>query len=186
MPRKKAAKVEVEPVKKRMGRKPREFDQKIFESLCHVMCTFEEMEHILDCDRHTLDNWCNRTYGARYSEVYKRFSDGGKASLRRNQFNLSKTNAAMAIWLGKQWLNQKELPYADNQMSGALITYVRQVKERCIDMEKDYDREDVGADVCERSGEDSEKAREGNTHADEKGADAQGDGERPDYKDTLR
>ena len=32
-------------------------------------------------------------------------------SLRRYQFNLAKTNAGMAIWLGKQMLGQKEPSY---------------------------------------------------------------------------
>lgn len=92
----------------RNGRPYREFDQKIFEGLCHVRCTWEEMENILHCDRSTLNGWCQRTYGTTFSEVYKRFADGGKASVRRNQMNLSKKNASMAIWLGKVLLGQKE------------------------------------------------------------------------------
>jgi hypothetical protein len=31
-----------------------------------------------------------------------------KIRLRRNQFELSKKSAAMAIWLGKQYLDQKD------------------------------------------------------------------------------
>ena len=30
--------------------------------------------------------------------------------MRRNQLKLSETNASMAIWLGKQWLGQREAP----------------------------------------------------------------------------
>lgn len=90
------------------GRPPREFDQKLFENLCFVNCTVNEMECILSCDQRTLDVWCQRTYGERYSTVYKRFSENGKSSVRRNQLNLSKTNASMAIWLGKVWLGQKD------------------------------------------------------------------------------
>jgi hypothetical protein len=33
----------------------------------------------------------------------------GNISLRRNQFELSKSNASMAQWLGKQWLGQNEV-----------------------------------------------------------------------------
>lgn len=43
-----------------------------------------------------------------FAEVYKKYSANGKISLRRYQFNLAKTNASMAIWLGKQMLGQKE------------------------------------------------------------------------------
>jgi hypothetical protein len=91
-----------------MGRKRKEIDRKLFENLCHIQCTVKEMEHILCCEYHTIDRWCKRTYLDTYSNVYKRFAEGGKASLRRNQFNLSKSNSSMAIWLGKQMLGQKD------------------------------------------------------------------------------
>lgn len=96
------------PTGKPTGRPPKQLDQKTFENLCFIWCTVEEMENILEANRDTISAWCQRTYGENFSSVYKRFSDGGKASLRRNQLHLSKTNAAMAIWLGKQWLNQKD------------------------------------------------------------------------------
>jgi len=38
----------------------------------------------------------------------------GRASLRRNQWKLSKHNATMAIWLGKQHLGQKDKPGEDD------------------------------------------------------------------------
>ena len=38
----------------------------------------------------------------------------GKISLRRAQFRLAEHNAAMAIWLGKQYLGQRE-PESDKQ-----------------------------------------------------------------------
>jgi hypothetical protein len=48
-----------------------------------------------------------------FSTIYKKYTENGKSSLRRHQFLLSKKNAAMAIWLGKQWLGQKDhLPEA--------------------------------------------------------------------------
>ena len=43
-----------------------------------------------------------------YNELYAQYAARGKSSLRRYQFNLAKTNATMAIWLGKQWLGQKD------------------------------------------------------------------------------
>lgn len=95
---------------KPIGRPPREFDEKIVKGLCEVLCTVDEIEHILRCDQRSLDYWCKRNFeGESFATVYKRFSEGGKASLRRNQFNLSKTNSSMAIWLGKQWLGQKDI-----------------------------------------------------------------------------
>ena len=45
-----------------------------------------------------------------------------KASLRRSQWALAKTNATMAIWLGKQMLNQSDSPVEVNaRVSNNLI-----------------------------------------------------------------
>lgn len=56
----------------------------------------------------TLNKWCKRTYKMTFSEAIKSKSCMGKTSLRRTQFKLAEKNAAMAIWLGKQYLGQKE------------------------------------------------------------------------------
>lgn len=90
------------------GRPYREYDQKSFERLCHVHCPVDEIEFIMHTDQRTLDAWCQRTYGEDLSTTYKRFSSTGKSSIRINQFHLSKTNAGMAIWLGKILLGQKD------------------------------------------------------------------------------
>ena len=45
-----------------------------------------------------------------FSEAYKTYSVDGKVSLRRMQFNLAKTSAAMAIFLGKNMLGQRDDP----------------------------------------------------------------------------
>jgi len=102
------------PTGKPTGRPPRDFDKKIFEGLCHVQCTVNEIEAILHADQRTIDSWCNREYGEDFNTVYKRFAEGGKASVRRNQINLSKTNSSMAIWLGKILLGQRDPQEEDN------------------------------------------------------------------------
>jgi len=43
-----------------------------------------------------------------FSEPYKRYSQNGKISIRRYQYKQAEHNVTMAIWLGKQWLNQAE------------------------------------------------------------------------------
>ena len=92
----------------KIGRPQREIDQKLFENLCHIDCTVGEIESVLNSDQRTLDNWCMRTYNETFSTSYKRLSEHGKASIRRNQQRLSETNASMAIWLGKIRLKQQE------------------------------------------------------------------------------
>ena len=93
---------------KKMGRPQKEFDKKIVEGLCSVLCTYEEIEHILSTDKRVIDRWCQREYGQTFDELYKKYSESAKASLRRNQLKLSATHPVMAIWLGKQLLGQRD------------------------------------------------------------------------------
>jgi len=91
-----------------MARPKKEIDIKAFENLCGLQCTQEEICAFFDCCTETLNAWCKRTYETGFSEVFKQKRGKGKISLRRSQFQLADKSAAMAIWLGKQYLKQKE------------------------------------------------------------------------------
>src|SRR5258708_24414148 len=95
-------------VKNKPGRPAKEIDWDIFEGLCQIQCNQVEMAGVFRVHIDTLRDHAIDNYDMPYPEIYKQFAEGGKATLRRYQFNLAKTNAAMAIWLGKQWLGQKE------------------------------------------------------------------------------
>lgn len=90
------------------GRPKKEINQKQFESLCMIQCTETEICSVLDVDDKTLARWCKQTYRRNFSEVFREKREGGKASLRRNQWKMSETNPTMAIWLGKQYLGQSD------------------------------------------------------------------------------
>lgn len=92
----------------RTGRPKKEISQNIVESLCAIQCTETEICSVLECSEDTLNRWCRKTYGMTFAETFKNKSKRGKASLRRTQFKLAEKNAAMAIWLGKQYLGQKD------------------------------------------------------------------------------
>ena len=93
----------------KMGRPRIEIDKKQFENLCGMQCTLVEIAGFFDCSDDTIENWCKREYGETFSEVYKRKSVSGKISLRRQQFQAANAgNVSMLIWLGKQYLGQKE------------------------------------------------------------------------------
>ena len=94
--------------KNKGGRPPKEFDQQLFEELCGILCTEQEICGIFHTSDKTLNNWLQRTYGMGFSEAFKMFSARGKMNLRRYQFKLAQKNASMAIWLGKQYLGQKD------------------------------------------------------------------------------
>lgn len=91
-----------------MARPRKEIDQKQFENLCGLQCTLEEFCGWFNVTDKTLDSWCKRTYGKHFSEVFREKRGTGKISLRRSQFQLAQTNATMAIWLGKQYLGQRD------------------------------------------------------------------------------
>ena len=93
---------------RKVARPRKEIDQKDFESLCALQCTKEEICGFFDVSDKTLENWCKRTYSEGFSEVFKKKRGKGKISLRRAQFRLAEKSASMAIWLGKQWLGQKD------------------------------------------------------------------------------
>lgn len=100
---------------KKRGRPRIEIDKKTFEGLCTIQCTLEEIAGFFKCSEDTIENWCKREYDTIFSDIYKTLSSGGKISLRRSQFKMAKSNPTMAIWLGKQYLGQKE--QTDVQMS---------------------------------------------------------------------
>lgn len=91
-----------------MARPRKEIDQKQFEGLCGLQCTLEEICGWFDVTDKTLDGWCKRTYHASFSEVFKQKRGAGKISLRRSQWRLAEKNATMAIFLGKQFLGQRD------------------------------------------------------------------------------
>ena len=97
-----------------MARPRKEIDQKQFENLCGLQCTLEEICGWFGCCTDTLEAWCKRTYKQGFSEVFRQKRGLGKISLRRSQWRLAEKNANMAIWLGKQYLLQTEIPVNGN------------------------------------------------------------------------
>lgn len=102
-----------------MGRPRKEIDRAEFEKLCGLQCTKEEICGWFDISDKTLDGWVKREYKTSFSEIYEKKRSTGKISLRRAQFRLAEKNATMAIWLGKQYLGQRdqiEIETDDNDM----------------------------------------------------------------------
>lgn len=97
--------VEIKPL---MGRPPKDIDWKLFESLCKIHCTHDELSSVLEVSKATLYERTQKQYSEDFPTIYKRFCDGGKASLRRIQFKQAEKNTSMAIWLGKVYLGQKD------------------------------------------------------------------------------
>lgn len=93
----------------RTGRPKIKIDKESFEKLCLMHCTLIEIAGFFDCSEDTIERWCVERYKTNFADVYKRKSAKGNISLRRSQFQSAEAgNVTMQIWLGKQWLGQKE------------------------------------------------------------------------------
>lgn len=103
------------------GRPLKEYDKKTFVDLVGLGCSQEEIcwffrdETGKPANVDTLSRWCVRTFGQNFQEFFK--NNGGimlKIKLRQNQLKLSEKHPVMAIWLGKQYLGQKDIPDTDD------------------------------------------------------------------------
>lgn len=84
-----------------MARPKKEVDIELLEKLASIQCTNDEICSIIKIDERTLQR--------RFADVIKLGREQGKASLRRLQWEAAKKgNTAILIWLGKQYLGQKD------------------------------------------------------------------------------
>lgn len=83
-------------------------DVEMLKKLSMILCTPQEMGYIMDIDHRTLTK--------HYSHIIEKGRAQGRMALRRKQFEvaMSSNNAAMLIWLGKNWLNQQENPISES------------------------------------------------------------------------
>lgn len=93
-----------------MARPVKDINQIEFEKLCGLQCTRDEICGWFGVTDKTLDGWCKRTYDEGFSAIYDKKREAGRISLRRAQFQLAQKSAAMAIFLGKQYLGQRDTP----------------------------------------------------------------------------
>jgi hypothetical protein len=130
------------PTGEPVGRPQKEINWENFENLCGLQCTSEEMAGFLKIHRETLYDRVKDNYGEEYSTIYKRYADQGKCSLRRNQFVIAKKNATMAIWLGKQYLGQKDLPIETT--TDATMTQFNALMSQLLNLQNEKKMEDNG------------------------------------------
>jgi len=94
---------------KKKGRPRIQIDWGEFDKLCLMQCTLIEIADWFGCSVDTIENRCRGDKKLLFSEYFKKKSVGGKVSLRRSQFKAANGgNVTMLIWLGKQYLGQKD------------------------------------------------------------------------------
>jgi len=86
--------------------KPDEQTLALLAGLGQIQCTNVEASAVLHVARETFEKFIGTNENAR--KAWESGKEQGKISLRRLQFRLAQTNAAMAIFLGKNYLGQKD------------------------------------------------------------------------------
>lgn len=97
-----------------MARPRIEIDFKQFERLCGLQCTLAEVAGFFNCSEDTIERRVLEHYGEGFADVFAKKRGAGKISLRRWQMQLAeKGNAAMLIFLGKNYLGQRDIQEID-------------------------------------------------------------------------
>lgn len=88
--------------KKKTGRPRKKIDLEVAEKLGSILCTIKECAAFMDINENTLKTRED------FLAAWKKGKEKGKISLRRYQMRMAEKNATMSIWLGKQYLDQKD------------------------------------------------------------------------------
>ena len=83
----------------------------ILSGLARIQCTTKEAAAVLNVSEVTFFAFLKRSKKAR--ETWDHGRENGRASLRRHQFRMAENNPTMAIWLGKQYLEQHDRQEVD-------------------------------------------------------------------------
>ena len=100
------------PVKK--GRPKIEFDLEEVEKLGRLQCTYSEVAAFFNCSTETVERRMKDTPA--FSAAFIKGLEGGRISLRRAQWQSALGgNITMQIWLGKQYLGQRDKSDLEHQ-----------------------------------------------------------------------
>ena len=83
-------------------------DWTVVKKLCMMQCTTAEICAFLEISKATMYDACLEMFNKPPATKFDEWREGGNCSLRRKQWNIAETNASMAIFLGKQYLNQSD------------------------------------------------------------------------------
>jgi len=99
-----------------MARPERPVDLKLVEDLARIQCTDAEMASILGF---SIDGWRKRVRRSKeLVDLIEKGKEAGRSSLRRLQWkSATNGNIAMQIWLGKQYLGQRDVQ--STELTGA-------------------------------------------------------------------
>lgn len=100
-----SAKKAVDTPKNKGGRPPKQIDLNQVKQLAALQCTDSEICSVLGVSQ---DTFARRKADPEFAQAIVDGKEMGKVSLRRMQWNMAKGNATLLIWLGKNYLNQRD------------------------------------------------------------------------------
>ena len=83
-------------------------DWDIVKKLCYMQSTVREICGFIEISEDAMLDACKENWDMTPSEKFADWYEGGKCSLRRKQWILADTSAAVVIFLGKQILKQTD------------------------------------------------------------------------------
>jgi AraC-like DNA-binding protein len=99
-------------------------------NMVRIQCTLQECCSILGMSDTTLNRRLKERGEDNFEALYRRYNDEGRMSLRRMQWQAAENgNASLLIWLGKQYLNQRDKSNLEvtGEDGGAIITKIERV-----------------------------------------------------------
>lgn len=98
-----------------MGRHKKDIDWEVAEKAASLMCTGEEIAALCKVSYDTLIRQIKEQGYTDFADWFEERAAATRKSLRRKQLDTAFAgNATMQIWLGKQYLGQKEKSEVDN------------------------------------------------------------------------
>jgi hypothetical protein len=117
------------PTPKRRGRPRKAIDPAAVERLIAAGKTVEGAALQLGCDHRTLER--------NFAPAIKKGREGRNSRLQEVQFNLAVSgNVPMAIWLGKQWLGQKNRVELETRDTGEYRVAGRPAQEALAELQE--------------------------------------------------
>lgn len=85
----------------------------VFDNLCETFCTLQEIAGWFKCSEDTIQRAVKRQHGTTFEKYFNIASAPGKVSVKRAQFRAAVGGNVLAqIWIGKQYLGQRDQPQA--------------------------------------------------------------------------
>ena len=108
------------------GRPKKEIDYDAVEKLAKIQCTQDEISSFLGISVRTLQR------DEKFNELFNKGRENGKMSLRRIQWRHAEKSTSMAIFLGKQYLGQKDNVEVTNNEITKLDELLLEIKKDAV------------------------------------------------------